>query len=366
MNKKEYFLISVLIGVILGAVIVYFAYQSDRASMNSTGPSIQAQSKYQVYSVDIPKNVAFAGEPLPLSKPDVLERLDREIQKNTFYHSSTILTIKRTSRIFPEFSKILKQYGIPDDFKYLAVAESNLKNVTSPVGAVGYWQFMEGTGRQYGLEISRETDGYGQPLVDERLDPIKATHAACRYLKDMHEKLGNWTNVAASYNRGVNAFARAQKKQKVESYYDLRLNKETARYIFRIVALKEVMSKPQKYGFNVNKKHYYAPLKYETVEVDTAIENLVDFAHSFEVTYKTLRIYNPWLNSVRLPNKSGKKYIIKLPIEKDLQSSKEGIKSEEEQNSEEAADSMKDKQSSIPEVMTEDSLDKLKEGKDSI
>ena len=260
---------------------------------------------------NIPKNIDFAGEPVPLNKPEILERLDQEMVVNMHHHSSTILTIKRASKYFPTISKILKQHGIPDDFKFLAVAESNLRNVTSPAGAVGFWQIMEKTGKEYGLEINDE--------VDERLDLELSTHAAARYLKAMHKELGNWTNVAASYNRGINGFKRAQKKQKVTDFYDLRMNNETARYIFRIVALKEIMAKPEKYGFKIYNKHKYKPEKTTSITVDTSISNLIDFAHSFGITYKTLRIHNTWINSTSLPNKNKKIYKFKLPLYKDLE-----------------------------------------------
>ncbi len=318
MNKKELFILTLIIGLIFGATIAYFAYKMDKAELMSKNLTVHQQSQYQIYSVDIPKNVNFAGEPVPVHQPDILKRLDEEIHRNTFYHSSTIVTIKRANQYFPMISKILKGYGIPDDFKYVAVAESNLQNVTSPAGAVGFWQFMKPTGREFGLEISALTDDYGQPVIDERMHVEKATHAACKYLKSMYKELGNWTNVAASYNRGLNAFKKAQKKQRVTSYYDLRLNRETSHYVFRIVALKEIMNKPEKYGFHIPKLQRYSNEPYDEVRVDTSINDLVTFAHQFELTYKSFRLANPWLTSNKLPNEEGNSYFIKIPKYRDL------------------------------------------------
>src|SRR5688572_6618278 len=187
-------------------------------------------------SFDLPKELSFAGEPVPLDIPDVSERLDKELQVNTYFHSNTIFLIKRANRWLPQMEKILEAHGIPEDFKYLPLIESGLLNAVSPADAVGYWQTLEGSGKELGLEITKE--------VDERYDPLKATVAACKYLKKAYEKFGSWTLVAASYNRGMNGLDRAIENQNEKSYYDLFLNDETSRYVFRLLAIKEIINNP--------------------------------------------------------------------------------------------------------------------------
>ncbi len=256
-------------------------------------------------SFDVPSKIDFAGEPVPLNISDVKERLDKEIQINTYLHSNTIFLIKRASRWLPQMEKILEENGIPDDFKYLPLIESNLLNVVSPKDAVGYWQILKTSGKEFGLEITDE--------VDERYDPLKATVAACKYLKQAHRKFGNWTLVAASYNRGMSGVQRALDDQQVDNYYDLYLNDETSRYVFRILAIKEIVKNPLKYGFKINPKHLYdeEPLKH--IEVDETIKDLVSFAKQQDSNYKLLKRHNPWLREDRLTIKKGKSYKIALP-----------------------------------------------------
>ena len=256
-------------------------------------------------SFDVPENVTFAGEPMPLNLPDVKERLDKELQINTYFHSNTIFLIKRAKRWLPQIEEILKKNKIPEDFKYLPLIESNLMNVVSPAEAVGYWQILKTSGKEFGLEITNE--------VDERYDPLKATEAACKYLNQAYRKFGSWTLVAASYNRGMGGVERAIENQGEKNYYDLFLNEETSRYVFRIVAIKEIIEHPSRYGFKVNPKHLYQeePLKY--VEVDETVKDLITFAKQNGTNYKLLKRHNPWLRDDRLTVKKGKRYRIAIP-----------------------------------------------------
>ncbi|MDM8002344.1 MAG: lytic transglycosylase domain-containing protein [Bacteroidota bacterium] len=256
----------------------------------------------------IPENVTFAGEAMPLQNFDTRESLDRELNATAYRHGSTLLTIKRAGRYFPEIEKILKEYGIPDDFKYLACAESDLSNVISPAGATGFWQIMDGTGKESGMIINKE--------VDERYDLDKSTRFACKYFLKAYEKYGSWTMAAASYNNGFNGLSEQVDIQKEANYYDLLLNEETARYIFRIVSLKLVMSEPAKYGFNIDPDEMYRPVPYYEVKVDTAVTSFEQFARHFETNYKILKFLNPWLRKPFLTNSEKREYTIRVP-EKD-------------------------------------------------
>ncbi|HYF68809.1 MAG TPA: lytic transglycosylase domain-containing protein [Ohtaekwangia sp.] len=256
-------------------------------------------------SFDVPENITFAGEKVPLSIPDVRERLDKELQINCYLHSNTIFLIKRANRWLPQMQEILRKYDIPDDFKYLPLIESNLLNVISPADAVGYWQILESSGKELGLEIAKD--------VDERYDPLKATEAACKYLQKSYEKFGDWALVAASYNRGRTGMQNALDNQKVDSYYDLYLNDETSRYVFRIIAIKEIIENPKKYGFIVNPNHLYKEETLRYISVDKNIPDLVAFAQANGANYKLLKRHNPWLRDDKLTVKKGKVYQIALP-----------------------------------------------------
>jgi membrane-bound lytic murein transglycosylase D len=261
---------------------------------------------YPAISYDLPKNLNFAGEPVPFQIPDVYERLDRELQINVYLHSSTIFLMKRANRWLPQMQEILRKHNIPDDFKYLPLIESGLLNDISPKDAVGYWQILKTSGRELGLEVDKE--------VDERYNPLKATEAACKYLNNAYKKFGNWTLVAASYNRGIAGVGRALENQEVDNFYDLHLVDETARYVFRIIAIKEIIENPTKYGFNVNPDHLYQaePLRY--VEVTETIPDLIKFSKEQGVNYKLLKRHNPWLRDDRLTVKGKKVYRIALPV----------------------------------------------------
>jgi membrane-bound lytic murein transglycosylase D len=256
-------------------------------------------------SFELPSKIEFADEPVPMDIPDVKERLDKEIQINTYLHSNTIFLIKRAGRWLPQIQEILRENGIPDDFKYLPLIESNLMNVVSPKDAVGFWQILKTSGKEFGLEISNE--------VDERYDPIKATKAACKYLKQAYGRFGNWTLVAASYNRGMSGVQRAIADQEVDSYYDLYLNDETSRYVFRILAIKEIINNPEKYGFRINPKHLYEEEPIQFVEVNQDVKDLVKFAKDHRTNYKLLKRHNPWLRDDKLSVKKGKTYQIAIP-----------------------------------------------------
>lgn len=256
----------------------------------------------------IPENVTFAGEAIPLQNFDTRESLDRELNATAYRHGSTLLTIKRAGRYFPEIEKILKEYGIPDDFKYLACAESDLSNVVSPAGATGFWQIMDGTGKESGMIINKE--------VDERYDLDKSTRFACKYFLKAYEKYGSWTMAAASYNNGFSGLSEQVEIQRETNYYDLLLNEETARYIFRIVSLKLVMSEPSRYGFNIGPGEMYKPVPYFEVKVDTTVASFEQFARHFETNYKILKFLNPWLRKPFLTNSEKREYTIRVP-EKD-------------------------------------------------
>ncbi|WP_121965796.1 lytic transglycosylase domain-containing protein [Myroides sp. N17-2] len=257
-----------------------------------------------LHSHATPKSANFAGETVPLDKIDVKERYDRELIINTNLHGTTITTIKRAHRYFPIIEPILKKNGIPDDFKYLCVIESGLANAVSPAGASGFWQFMKGTSKDFNLYI----DEY----VDERYDLIKVTEAACKYFQSAKNRFGNWTMAAASYNRGMAGMSRAMDSQYVTDYYDLYLNQETSRYVFRIIALKEIMGNPVQYGFDMPDSEKYPIVPTKKVTVDYDIADLALFAKEQGINYKLLKLYNPWLinTSLKVNNRI---YEIEIP-----------------------------------------------------
>jgi len=266
------------------------------------------ESLFTAASWAIPENVTFAGEPLPLQNFDTRESLDRELNATAYRHGSTLLTIKRAERYFPEIEKILRENGIPDDFKYLACAESDLGNVISPVGATGFWQIMENTGREAGMTINKE--------IDDRYNLEKSTRFACDYFKRAYERFGSWTMAAASYNNGFSGLNEQVQIQKETNYYNLLLNEETARYVFRIVSLKLVISDPSRYGVSVEPEERYRPVAYREVKVDTSVTSFEQFARNFDTNYKILKFLNPWLRKPFLTNTGGREYIIRVP-EKD-------------------------------------------------
>ncbi|MDG2081851.1 MAG: lytic transglycosylase domain-containing protein [Bacteroidales bacterium] len=261
---------------------------------------------YKIVAVPIPDKISFAGEQLPLDIFYVREALDRELSVNTYWHSATLQIIKKSQRWFPVFDSVLRANNIPQDFKYLAVIESALSNVTSPAGAVGYWQFLKGTAKENGLEVNKE--------VDERYNVIKSTEAACRYFNKSYEKFGNWTLVAAAYNAGNRGVSRQIERQKTESFYDLLLSDETTRYIYRLAAMKIIFENPQIYGFYIDNEDVYPTISTRYVIVDYKIEDFADFAKDNGVSYKLLKYFNPWLRQSYLKNRKKKVYKITIPM----------------------------------------------------
>ena len=261
--------------------------------------------KYEVKATKLPKNLNLAGERVPIERENIRERMDRELLVNTYWQSNGLLLIKRAHKYFPIIEPLLKKYGLPDDFKFLALAESGFIDETSSAGAAGMWHFMKGTGREYGLEINKN--------VDERYHIQKSTKVAAEYLKKAKERFGSWTLAAAAYNAGNYGVAKRLETQQVSSYYDALLPNETERYVFRILALKEVISHPEKYGFIYDDEDLYRLPKTYTVKVDTAITNIASFAKRYGITYKELKLHNSWLRENKLNNKSRKLYTIKIP-----------------------------------------------------
>ncbi|MFK2820000.1 lytic transglycosylase domain-containing protein [Flavobacteriaceae sp. LMIT009] len=292
------------VGLLSLSGLLIFAVQDAPSDENLEKKII---NDYNVYALNVPDNLEFAGETVPLDNPDILERMDRELLVNTYWQSNALLMFKRANKHFPIIEPILKKHGIPNDFKYLAVIESGLLNVTSPAGARGFWQIMRTTGRENGLEINSN--------VDERYNVAMATEVACKYLLRAKEKFGTWTLAAASYNAGVAGINRRLKEQNVDSYYDLLLGEETGRYMFRIVALKEILNHPDKYGFNFRYKDLYQAVPTYKVSVDTAVTDFVKFSEKFGINYKILKLHNPWLREKHLNNKSRKQYFIEIPKE---------------------------------------------------
>ena len=251
-----------------------------------------------------PKTISFANEKVPLNKYYVQERLDRELLVNTFWHSNTILVLKRSKKYFPIIEPILSKNGIPDDFKYLAVIESGLINVKSPAGAEGFWQFMPKTAREYGLEVNTD--------VDERLHLIKSTESAAEYLKYAYEVFGNWTLAAASYNAGMQRIQSAMNKQKAKSYYDLFLNEETSRYMHRLLATKLIFESPETYGFEITDEEAYAFPEIKLVRISKSNINWVEVALSHNMSYADLRELNPWIKGHSTANRNQKEYEIQV------------------------------------------------------
>ncbi len=295
----------------IGLLIIYILYDQSAQKeelIAELEPVEVAESikPFVAVSYDLPDKISFANEEVPLHLPDVRERFDKELQINIYLQSSTLFLLKRANRWLPRMEEILKEHEIPTDFKYLPLIESGLLNAVSPKDAAGYWQILESSGKELGLEINKE--------VDERYDPIKATHAACKYLKKSYSKFGNWTLVAASYNRGVAGITRDLADQRVNDYYDAHLNDETSRYVFRILAIKEIFENPFKYGFKLKQEHLYQSEEIKFVEISETIPDLVDFALQQGSNYKILKRHNPWLRQKKLTVRREKTYQIAFPV----------------------------------------------------
>ena len=283
-------------------LLVYFSPQSDEATRR------KFLEEYQILPPPLPDSLEFAGEIVPLDQFDVRERIEREFLVNTYWQSQTILLLKRSARWFPVLDSILTANNIPTDFKFLAAAESGLINVVSPAGAVGYWQFLKATGTKFGLEVNDE--------IDERYHVEKSTQAACLYFRKAYTQFNSWALVAASYNMGMDGLQKQIEKQKVNSYYDLLLNDETFRYVARIIAMKEILTHPDKYGFHLRRKDQYAPYEYNEICIDKSVDDLASLALSQNINYKKLKLLNPWLRQNTITNKTGKLYFVKILDEK--------------------------------------------------
>lgn len=294
---------SILVISLLAFIIAYLVYTD---FINPTPlEKTEIIVSYGVPQLVIPDTVIFAGERVPLEIPDVLERLDRELHVNTFWHSNTIFLLKRGARWLPDIKREFEEAGVPSDLMYLSVIESDLQNKTSPSHAVGFWQLLRGTAKDYKLEVTSE--------VDERYNQMKSTDAAIAYLNKNYKKFGSWTNAAASYNIGRRGLDRALTKQAVDSYYDLLLGEETSRYVFRAIAIKLIFENPEKYGFNFTEEHLYQKEDLQEIKITKTIDNLRDWAFENSINYKQLKRYNPWLRKNSLSVRSGKSYIFQIP-----------------------------------------------------
>jgi membrane-bound lytic murein transglycosylase D len=267
--------------------------------------NVSAYKPIYISAPETPRNYTLFGERMPLEQWDVRERLDREILVNTYMQGSTAYIIKQMGRWLPMIEARLRANNIPDDFKYLCIAESALQNQTSRVGAVGFWQFMPATAPIYGLHIDGE--------VDERYNPEKSTDAACKYLKEAYNKFGNWTSAAASYNCGMGGMNGALTNQGETSFYNVLLPEETMRYVFRIAALKYILDNQKMFGYNLNDEMIYHPLELRSETISSGIGSLVSYAKSRGTNYKTIRMLNPWMRDKFLNNSKGRTYTILLP-----------------------------------------------------
>jgi len=300
LKKLKNILPGVLLFVLLALIVEFLNY-----STSGVAESNSFNQNYKVLPVPLPDSLTFAGELVPMNHLGIRENLEQEMLVNIYWQSQTMLELKRANRYFPEIARILKKNGIPDDFKYLAMAESGFTFKTSPAGAAGFWQILKPTAISNGLEVGKD--------VDERYNLEKSTEAACKYFKQAYDEFHNWTLVAASYNMGMAGMAKAIAFQKQDNYYDLGLNTETARYIYRVLALKELLTNPQKFGFYVKSSELYPLIPTLKVPVDSSIKNLADFALSMHTNYRILKILNPWLLSSELPNPEKETFMISLP-----------------------------------------------------
>ena len=301
MIRKVTFVITLFSIVFLTHFFISSTYTSNSDTVHQQG----FNSKYNVYSVLKPDNLKFANENIPESTFDVWERLDKELLKNIYWQSNTLLYFKRANKYFPIIEEILEKNNIPSDFKYLALIESGFEYKVSPSGAAGFWQIMKGTAREYGLEVNY--------AIDERYHLIKSTEAACKYLQKAYDKFGSWTMAAASYNMGINGVQRQVKKQNTNNYFNLYLNDETSRYVFRIIVIKEIMENPRKYGFVFRQNDLYSYPSVKQIRVDSTINNLYSFAQENDINYKILKRFNPWLRTSKLPDESRRVYYIDVP-----------------------------------------------------
>ena len=307
-KNSKYIVLTAAIALCAGSSLPFLAGSS---TLNPERDSVKSEVPYCVTSPSVPDKITFAGQAIDLLRYDHHERMDRELMSFTYMHSSTMQMIKRANRYFPVIEPLLKANGIPDDFKYLMVIESNLNPIArSPAGAAGLWQFMPVTAREFGLEVNDN--------VDERYHIEKATVAACKYFKQAYAKYGDWMAVSAAYNAGQGRISSQLEKQLASHAMDLWLVEETSRYMFRLLAAKEIFNNPQRYGFLLKREHLYPPIPYKEVTVNTSIDDLNDYAKSQGITYAQLRDANPWLRDTSLKNKTGKTYILYIPTQEGM------------------------------------------------
>ena len=303
--KKTKVLLLIAIASLISMILIAFVMSIIAIKTANKRPVSLEQIVIQSHDIEFCDDIYFADERVPLEMFNIRERYERELLSNTYFHSNTMVLIKRSKRWFPVIEPILKEYGVPDDFKYLCVIESYLSNVVSPAGAAGFWQFMKNTAQEYGLEINKE--------IDMRYNVELETEAACKYFLKAYERFGSWTLVAAAYNAGSSRVSKFIREQGSTSYYDLLMSDETERYVFRILAIKTIFENPEKYGIYISNKLMYEPYRYKTVTVKKSIDNLAEFAKDHDITYKLLKVFNPWLRSNTLTVKNGKIYEIKIP-----------------------------------------------------
>lgn len=293
--------------LVCAAVAAGFSFKASDKGEDAVVVKKDRKLQYKWYVPEMPDNITFAGEPVPLDRWDIYESLEREVVSNCYRHSSTLDILLESTRYFPIIESRLRANGVPDDFKYLCVAESSLNNARSPVGARGFWQFMDGTAPRYGLELNRE--------VDERYHVEKATDAACKYLKEAYEKFGSWTAAAASYNCGMGGYSKHTNYQQQYNYHDVMLPEETMRYVFRILAFKYIMSNPERVGFNILPTEAHRPIPVRKMTVTESIPDLSAFALYNGTNYRMLKTLNPWLRDHSLTISRGNSYEIALPIQ---------------------------------------------------
>ena len=311
-NKFTVFGSSVIIAVVLLTAYGFTQMSSSNGTPQKIKKVVTAAKDtqgdhYKVVAPSTPDELEFAGEEVPLHVLDVREKLDRELLVNSYWHSNTFLMMKRANRWFPVIEPILEENGIPEDFKYLALIESGLTNAVSPAGATGFWQFLKETGKEYGLEVNS--------IVDERYHVEKSTAAACQYLNEAYDRYGSWALVAASYNMGMGGVNKQLNRQGVESYWDLMLNSETSRYVYRIMAVKLICDNPDKYGFILDDETMYEPYETKTVSLTTPVEDLMTYAKDQGINYKALKILNPWMRKDHLVFKTERTYEVTLPVD---------------------------------------------------
>jgi len=304
MKKKK---IIIILGIIICGIGIY-AIANIGGTENFLPQPNNSQSLYDnvLAAPPLPDRIDFCGEPTPLNLYWVKENLDRELINHCYNHSRTLLTLKRSTRFFPVIEKILKEENVPEDLKYLCVTESNLENVVSPAKAAGFWQFMESTAKNYGLEVNE--------IVDERYHLEKATHAACLHLKKLKSQFGSWALAAAAYNMGENGLEKRMKEQQLDNYWDLYLNEETARYLYRSIAYKIIFENFELYNIRLASADFYKPIEYKEIVIDKTIEELRKYCTDNKILYRQLKELNPWLRSTKLTVVSNKKYSLKIPM----------------------------------------------------